>query len=109
MAAAAALFGRSDLAALDEATLASVVAEVGTTELPAGDELPSVVDVLERSGVVASKGAARRAIAEGGAYVNNERITDPEARLTPSQLLHGRYAVLRRGKRTVGAVTISRP
>ena len=76
---------------------------------PAGDELPSVVDVLERSGVVASKGAARRAIVEGGAYLNNERITDPEARLTPSQLLHGRYAVVRRGKRTVGAVTITRP
>ncbi len=109
VAAAAALFGRSDLAALDEATLASVVAEVGPTELRTGDELPSVVDVLERSGVVASKGAARRAIAEGGAYVNNERITDPEARLAPSQLLHGRYAVLRRGKRTVGAVTITRP
>ena len=78
-------------------------------DCPAGDEFPSVVDVLERSGVVASKGAARRAIAEGGAYLNNDRITDPEARLAPAQLLHGRYAVVRRGKRTVGAVTISRP
>ena len=54
------------------------MSELKGPELVAHGELPSVVDVLERSGVVASKSAARRAIAEGGAYLNNERVADPE-------------------------------
>ena len=57
----------------------------------------------------ASRSAARRTIAEGGAYLNNERIVDPDARLGTDDLLAGRYVVARRGKRTVGAVTIVRP
>ncbi len=73
--------------------------------LPAGGELPGVVDVLEASGVVPSRSAARRSIAEGGAYVNNTRVVDPDARLAPGDLLHGRYVITRRGKRTVGAVS----
>ena len=51
-----------------------------------------------------SKGDARRTIAEGGAYLNNEKVTDPELTLTADLLLHGRYAILRRGRKTVGAV-----
>jgi len=105
VAAAAALFGRSDLADLPEPVLAGVVAEIGGRELTS-DGQPAVVDLLERSGVVASKSAARRAIAEGGAYVNNRKITDVDSRLSQDDLLHGRYVILRRGKRTVGAVTI---
>jgi tyrosyl-tRNA synthetase len=108
VAAASALFGRADLGDLDEATLAGVVAEVGGVEVAAAPTFPSVVEVLERSGVVPSKGAARRAIAEGGAYLNNRRVTDPEAVLRESDLLHGRYIIVRRGKRTVGAVTVGR-
>jgi tyrosyl-tRNA synthetase len=106
--ATSALFGGADLRELDEATLAGVVAEVGGVELGVPPTLPSVVEVLERSGVVPSKGAARRAIAEGGAYLNNSRVTDPEAVLAESDLLHGRYIIVRRGKRTVGAVAIAR-
>ncbi len=107
VAAAAAVFGRSDLAELPAAVVASVVAELGGGELVADGAPPSVVDVLERSGVVASRSAARRAIAEGGAYLNNARVTDPDARLGSDDLLHGRYVVVRRGKRTVGAVSIT--
>jgi tyrosyl-tRNA synthetase len=107
-AASEALFGRSELAELPESTLASVAAELGGRRLPADRDLPSVVDVLETSGVVASRSAARRAIAEGGAYVNNARVQDPDARLRADQLLHGRYVVARRGKRTVGAVVVDR-
>jgi tyrosyl-tRNA synthetase len=106
VAAAAALFGRQDLRDLSEPTLAAVVAEVGGVALPAEDELPAIVDVFERSGVVPSKAAARRAIAEGGAYLNNARVEDPDAVLTPADLLHGRFAIVRRGRRTVGAVTV---
>lgn len=108
-AAAAALFGRADLADLDEETLTGVVAEVGGGEVTsAGGDLPGVVDVLEASGVVASKSAARRTIAEGGAYLNNEKVTDPDAKVTDAALLHGRYLIARRGRKTVGAVTIRR-
>jgi tyrosyl-tRNA synthetase len=55
---------------------------------------------------VASKSAARRAIAEGGAYLNNEKVTDPDRRLEQGDLLAGEYAIVRRGKKTVGAVHI---
>jgi tyrosyl-tRNA synthetase len=81
-----------------------VVAEVGGVHLRGTGTQVSVVELLERSGVVPSRGAARRAIAEGGAYLNNRRVLDPEAVLAPDDLLHGRYAILRRGKKTVGAV-----
>jgi tyrosyl-tRNA synthetase len=108
VAAASALFGRADLDQLDEATLAGVVAEVGGVEVPMAQPLPSVAELMERSGIVPSKGAARRAIVEGGAYVNNRRVTDPEAVLGESDLLHGRYVIVRRGRKTVGAVTVGR-
>ncbi|HKX15509.1 MAG TPA: tyrosine--tRNA ligase [Propionibacteriaceae bacterium] len=108
VAAAAAVFGRQDLRELSEPTLAAVVAEVGGIALSAEDRLPAIVDILERSGVVASKAAARRAIVEGGAYLNNARVEDPDAVLTPGDLLHGRFAIVRRGKRAVGAVTVAR-
>lgn len=107
-AAASALFGRADLDQLSGPTLASAVAELGPGELSATEDLPSVVDALEASRVVPSKSAARRAIAEGGAYLNNVRVTDAEQRLTEADLLQGRYVITRRGRRTVGAVTISR-
>ncbi len=103
VAAASALFGGADLAELDEQTLASVVAEIGGVELGIFDEPPSLVDVLERSGVVQSRSAARRAILEGGAYVNNRRVGDPEATIGPEDLLHGRFVILRRGRKTVAA------
>ena len=107
-AAAAALFGRSDLAELDEHTLAGVVTEIGGAELDGSDGLPPVVDVLQASGVVGSRSAARRAVAEGGAYVNNGKVADADTRLQESDLLHGRYVIVRRGKKTVGAVTVVR-
>jgi len=107
VAAANALFGREDLRELSEPTLAAVVAEIGGVALTANEQLPQIVDVFERSGVVSSKAAARRAIAEGGAYLNNVRVQDQEAVLTRADLLHGRFAILRRGKRTVGAVTVT--
>ena len=104
--AASALFGRASLEDLDADTVAGVVAEVGGARVPGTGNPLSMVDLLERSGVVPSRGAARRAIAEGGAYLNNRRMTDPEALVEPHDLLHGRYAILRRGKKTVGAVAV---
>jgi tyrosyl-tRNA synthetase len=107
-AAAAAIFGREDLASLPEPTLRSVVAELGAPPLRVGNELPPVVEVLAAAGVVPSKSAGRRAIDEGGAYLNNAKVTDPDARLTDADLLHGRYVVVRRGRKTVGALAVER-
>jgi tyrosyl-tRNA synthetase len=98
IAASQALFGRGELGSLDAGTLGAAVAELPRTTAKAGD---LVVDALVGSGLVASKAAARRAIAEGGAYVNNVKVTSEEQVLEPSDLLHGRYAVLRRGKKTL--------
>ena len=106
--AADAVFGRSDLRELPESVLDDVASEIGGTQLEANGDLPTVVEVLAAGGVVSSKSAARRAITEGGAYVNNQRVTDPDARLAEYDLLHGRYVIVRRGKRTVGAVSIRR-
>ncbi|MFT3861418.1 tyrosine--tRNA ligase [Micropruina sp.] len=102
--AAQALFGRAELRDLTADTLRAVASELGAAALPAGPELPTVVDALEASGVVASKSAARRAIAEGGAYLNNVKITDPTARLSAAEMLPGGVVLLRRGRRTVGAL-----
>jgi tyrosyl-tRNA synthetase len=104
IAASRALFGGGDLAELDEATLAAAVAELPTVDVAVGDP---VVDVLAASTLVASKGAARRAIAEGGASVNNRKVTDEAAVVETGDLLHGRWLVLRRGKRTLAVARVS--
>lgn len=106
--AAAALFGRGELFKLPGAVLDAVAAELGARRLHVSANLPSVVDVLHESGVVNSKSAARRAIAEGGAYLNNVRISDPDQMVSEADLLDGRHLITRRGRRTVGAVEIVR-
>jgi tyrosyl-tRNA synthetase len=105
VAASQALFGRGDLARLDAGTLAAAVAELPRAEVRREDDggLTPVVDLLAGSGLSPSKSAARRAVAEGGAYVNNVRVADAEARPAASDLLHGRWLVLRRGKRSLAA------
>jgi tyrosyl-tRNA synthetase len=105
IAASRALFGQGELRELDERTLESALASVPSAEVPA--PLPSVVDLLTRTKLVGSKSEARRTIAQGGAYVNNVKVTDEAAVPSPSDLLHGRFLVLRRGKRNVGGVTVS--
>ena len=107
-AAAAALFGRSEPRDLDARTLAAVAKQPEAPRLEAGETLPALVDVLAASGVVPSKSAGRRAIEEGGAYLNNVKVTDVDAVLTQDDLLDGRWAVVRRGKKTVGAVEVVR-
>ncbi len=101
-----ALFGQDDLAALPEETLAAALAETPGTRVPADTELPTWVDLLAGSGLAASRSAARRTLAEGGAYVNNRRLEPDEERPGPHDLLHSRFLVLRRGKRTVAGVEV---
>ncbi len=107
-AASAALFGRGGLDSLDAQTLAAAVAELPRAEVAAGEPL-DVARLMAACGVVASVGAARRAIAEGGAYANNRRVdaTWPQGGAVDAEdLLHGRWLVLRRGKRTLGVVEV---
>ncbi|GAA4892365.1 tyrosine--tRNA ligase [Tessaracoccus lubricantis] len=99
VAAGAALFGRGELGELSPETLSSVAAEVGGGELAPGS---TIVDAMVAAGVSRSKGEARRTIGEGGAYVNNEKVEDPDLVLDGERLLHGRFAVVRRGRKTVG-------
>ncbi|HEY4461204.1 MAG TPA: tyrosine--tRNA ligase [Streptosporangiaceae bacterium] len=109
IAASRALFGQADLWDVDPQTLADAVREVPHAEvrLPSdADGLPPVVDLLALTGIVPSKSAARRAIAEGGAYLNNRKVTSEDAIPAPDDLLPGGYLILRRGKRTAGAVQV---
>ncbi len=106
IAASQALFGRSDLAEVDERTLADAVAEVPSIGVSAGTHLPTVVDLMAELKIVPSKSAARRAIAEGGAYLNNRKVTSEDAVPGREDLLHGRYLILRVGKRTIGVVEV---
>ena len=101
-AAAQALFGGHDLLAVDETTLASALAETPRVTVPAG-AAPGYVELFADSGLVPSRGAARRMIAEGGAYVNNERVSDVDGAPSATDLLYGRWLVLRRGRRNVAA------
>jgi tyrosyl-tRNA synthetase len=102
-AAADALFGGGDLHALSPATLGAALREAGSTTVPA---LLPVVDLLVESGLAKSKGEARRTISEGGAYVNNVRVEDPEAVPDDSELIGGSWLVLRRGKKQFAGVEV---
>jgi tyrosyl-tRNA synthetase len=104
--AARALFGQADLAELDEATLASAIAELPRTTVSASDEMPTWVDLLAATGVVDSKSAARRIVKESGAYLNNEKVPAEDFRLEKSHFLCGKYALLRKGKRDLAAVEL---
>jgi tyrosyl-tRNA synthetase len=101
--ASRALFGRGELAELDEPTLAAALREASVAELkPGGPD--AIADLMVASGLSASKGAARRTIAEGGAYVNNVRVESEEWVPQPSDFLHGKWLVLRRGKRNIAGI-----
>ncbi|ERG62930.1 hypothetical protein L332_00415 [Agrococcus pavilionensis RW1] len=101
IAASEALFGAGDLAALDAGTLAAAVGSLDR-QATATDDAP-VLQLLQETGLVDSLSEGRRAIAQGGVSVNNQRIDDPAATLE-GRLLHGRFAVLRRGKKTLAGV-----
>jgi tyrosyl-tRNA synthetase len=101
--ASTALFGRGDLADLPESTLAAALGEAGVVELAPAD---TVTDALLATGLVDSRSAARRAVSDGGAYVNNVRVPDAEATLDSLEALHGSWLVLRRGKRGIAGVKL---
>jgi tyrosyl-tRNA synthetase len=101
-AAGRALFGRDDLAVLDTATLAAALTEAGVVEI--GSPNVPVATLFQEAGLASSLSDARRTVKEGGAYVNNVRVTDADAPPTTSDWLPGGWLVLRKGKRSVAGV-----
>ena len=101
--ASAALFGRGELQDLDELTLAAALREASVAELAPGGP-GGIVDLLVATGLSASKGAAKRTVAEGGVSVNNQRIDSEDWVAGPADFLHGKWLVLRRGKRNIAGV-----
>jgi tyrosyl-tRNA synthetase len=104
VAASKALFGQGDLADLGEVTLAAAVAELPSARV---GELGQITDLFVEVGLAASKSAAHRTIKDGGAYVNNVKVTAEDAVVTADELLHGRWLVLRRGKKNLAAIEIT--
>jgi tyrosyl-tRNA synthetase len=102
--ASQALFGRGSLDSLNPGTLGAALAEAGLVQVAA---LGTVAELLRDSGLASSLGEARRTVAEGGAYLNNERVSEADSPVPAAALLHGRWLVLRRGKRTVAGVELS--
>jgi tyrosyl-tRNA synthetase len=107
--ASRALFGDGDLGALDAGTLEAAFADLPRAEVGKSNGMPSVLDLLVASGLSESRGQARRVLGEGGAYVNNRRVTDPAAVPERSDLLGGRWLLLRRGKRHLAVAEVREP
>jgi tyrosyl-tRNA synthetase len=104
--AAKALFGQSEIEELDLATLESAIQELPKTEIVKSSPLPTWVDLITATGVIESKSAARRIIKEGGAYLNNKKVGSEDFAPSAEDLLHGRYLLLRKGKRELAAVIL---
>jgi tyrosyl-tRNA synthetase len=104
--ASKALFGQGDLSLLDLSTLTSALSELPRTTVSSGQEIPTWVDLIAATGVVDSKSAARRIVKEGGAYLNNEKISGEDFRPSKTDFLCGKYAVLRKGKRDLAAIEL---
>ncbi len=105
-----ALFGGGDLADLPESTLHAALTEASLGEVDKSEvvdgKLPTLDELLVRCGLAPSKKAARRTIAEGGAYVNNLRVDQEDFQVPVSELLYGQWVVLRRGRKAFAGVVV---
>ena len=107
-AAASALFGQGELTDLAEETLAGALSELPRTTIKRGATIPTWVDLITATGLVESKSAARRIVKEGGAYLNNRKIAGEDFAPSETDLIHGRFLVLRKGKRDLAAVELEK-
>ena len=104
--AAKALFGQGEISDLELSTLDAALGQLPKTTIKKGDAFPSWIELLVATGVVDSKSAARRIVKEGGAYLNNKRVESEDFTPSKSDLLQGKYLLLRKGKRDLAAVEI---
>lgn len=107
--AASVLFGSGDINQISESALAAALTEAGIVEVSTiGGKIPPVTDLFVAAGIVKSKTEARRMIAEGAAWVNNEKWPDESQEIDPKTLLFGRFLVLRRGRKTIAGIAVLR-
>ena len=102
--AAKALFGQGEISELELSTLDAALGQLPKTTIKKGEAFPSWIELLVATGVVDSKSAARRIVNEGGAYLNNKRVESEDFTPSKSDLLQGKYLLLRKGKRDLAAV-----
>ncbi|MEW1982127.1 tyrosine--tRNA ligase [Citricoccus sp. NPDC079358] len=106
--ASAAIFGQGDLDSVDEATLAAATAELPTAAAGLGAQGPvGIVDLLVSTGLSGSNSEARRTVNDGGASVNNTKVTDLDATFGADDALHGKYLLVRRGKKNMALVDLT--
>ena len=104
--ASLALFGQGELEEIKEDVLASALSQLPMVELQKSETIPTWVELASASGVVKSKSDARRIIKEGGAYLNNKKVTAEDFAPNREDLIYGRFLVLRKGKRDLAAVEV---
>ena len=104
--ASQALFGQGDLKDIDKDILIAALSEAGLTKIESGADMPNILDILQQTNLCDSKSAAKRTVEEGGAYINNERISDLNWKPNKSDLIHGCLLVVRRGKKVMAGVEI---
>ena len=105
-AASKALFGQGELKDLDAKTLSAALSQLPSTQIKKGENFPTWVDLLAATGVVDSKSAARRIVKESGAYLNNVKVSGEDFAPNESDLIHGKFLVLRKGKRDLASVEV---
>lgn len=105
--ASAALFGRGDLHSIDAPTLAAAGTELPFAPAESLPTEPTIIDLLVATGLEASKSSARRTVKDGGAYLNNAKVENPEQPVDSSEALHGKYFIVRRGRRNLGFVDLT--
>jgi hypothetical protein len=91
---------------IDKDILIAALSEAGLTKIKSSSDLPNILDILQQTNLCDSKSAAKRTVEEGGAYINNERISDLNWKPNKSDLIHGSLLVVRRGKKVMAGVEI---
>ena len=104
--ASQALFGQGELKEIDKDILIAALSEAGLTKIKSSADMPNILDILQQTNLCDSKSAAKRTVEEGGAYINNERISDLNWKPNKSDLIHGSLLVVRRGKKVMAGVEI---
>ncbi len=104
--ASQALFGQGELKDIDKDILIAALSEAGLTKIKSSADMPNILDILQQTKLCDSKSAAKRTVEEGGAYINNERISDLNWKPNKSDLIHGSLLVVRRGKKVMAGVEI---
>lgn len=106
ISASDALFGQGELKNIDESVLKAALSETGLVEIENKQDLPNIIEILVLTKLCDSKSSAKRTVDEGGAYINNVRINDPQWVVQKNDFLHAKYLVVRRGKKSMAGIKL---